>query len=99
MPDLLGTITRLREARLRPQWAEGYPGLHVGVWLPACRVASEVRCAGFPELNRSGVSGRLPEEAFEFRGGRSELVLRPRARTRWSDHPGPYADLRVLRPA
>jgi hypothetical protein len=25
----------------------------------------------------------LPDDAFEFRGGRPELTLRPTARTRW----------------
>jgi len=84
------TVSLLREVRLRPQWAARYPGVPVGVWLPACRLASEVRRADFSEPDQDGASGRLPDDAFEFRGGRPELVYRPRARTRWSDHPQPF---------
>jgi hypothetical protein len=89
------TVSLLREVRLRPQWAAQYPGVPVGVWLPASRLASEVRRAD----DDKGGSGRLPDDAFEFRGGRPELVYRPRARTRWSDHPQPFTRHRWLRPA
>lgn len=86
MPDSHVTDAFLREARLRPQWAARYPGIPVDVWLPACRVVSEVRRADSSEPDEDGVPGRLPGDAFEFRGGRPELVLKARARTRWADH-------------
>ena len=94
-------VTLLREARLRPQWAARYPGVPVGVWLPASRLASEVRRADIAEPDEGGASGRLPDDAFEFRGGRPELVYqaRARARTRWADHPQPFTRHPSLRPA
>lgn len=106
MSNSFVTASPLREVRLRSEWAAQYPGVPVGVWLPACRLASEVRRADISEPGKAGASGRLdggsgrlPDDAFEFRGGRPELVYRPRARTRWSDHPQPFTRHRWLRPA
>jgi hypothetical protein len=72
----------IREARLRPEAADRFPGAPVGVWLPAGRLSAEC-------LSHHLGQQRLPDDAFEFRGGALEFVIRPRARTRWADHPGP----------
>ncbi|HET7423169.1 MAG TPA: hypothetical protein VFJ92_06395 [Gemmatimonadales bacterium] len=68
-------MSGIREARLRPEASEQYPGAPAGVWLPAGSLASNLRAQ------------RLPEGAFEFRGGRPEAPTRYRIRTRWGDHP------------
>jgi hypothetical protein len=60
-----------REARLRPEWADLYPGVDAGVW----HVAAEL----VPHVLRHRLQNRptweftrriLLEEHFEFRGGR-----------------------------
>ena len=61
------------------------------VWLPARRLATECLRAGASSLARHLRLQRLPEDAFDFRGGRSETPIHPRARTRWADHPDPSA--------
>jgi len=59
-----------REARLRPQWGDLYPGVEPGVW----HVAAEL----VPQVLRHRLQGRptweftrriLLDEHFEFRGG------------------------------
>jgi hypothetical protein len=65
----------IREARLRPEASGRFPAAPAGVWLPAGRLASDLRAQ------------RLPDDAFEFRGGRPEAPTRYRIRTRWKDHP------------
>jgi hypothetical protein len=72
----------LREAKLRADAAARYPGLPIGEWLPAARLASECRVSGIDPAPGTRV---LADSAFDFRGGAPELVLRPRARTRWED--------------
>jgi hypothetical protein len=80
----------IREARLRPEAGDRYPGVTVGVWLPAYQVAGECQARTAAERISSRAVGRvLADEAFDFRGGAPELVLRRRARTRWADYPGP----------
>ncbi|HEU4700065.1 MAG TPA: hypothetical protein VFS40_12860 [Gemmatimonadales bacterium] len=65
----------VREACLRPQFAELYPTLVPSVWLPATEVARRV----FLYVVGAGVVGHLPERIlsdahFEFRGGRPRNV-------------------------
>jgi hypothetical protein len=59
-----------REARLRPEWSDLYPGVEPGVW----HVAAEL----VPQVLRHRLEGRptweftrriLLDEHFEFRGG------------------------------
>jgi hypothetical protein len=59
----------IREARLRPEFAEHYPSLQAGVWMPASDLGRQL-------LLWHLASGRPPEgerlmseEHFEFRGG------------------------------
>jgi hypothetical protein len=60
----------MREARLRPQFADLYPSLTPGQWEPAARVAEAVLARLLlMELTEAPVQDRvLNEEHFEFRG-------------------------------
>ena len=89
----------IREARLRPEGGERYPGVAVGVWLPASQVGVEYLALTAAEPSSAGAAGRvLADEAFEFRGGAPEIALRRRARTRWADYPGPVTESRRADP-
>jgi len=82
------TSLGLREARLRPEAAARCPWAPAEVWLPACTLASKaLQHAGGDVRTTQARHRALPDDAFEFRGGRPELALRPTARTRWGDHP------------
>jgi len=75
-----------REARLRAEFADQYPGIPAGVWLPA----GELTARWLTAMGRNRSKGRrLPIEHFELRGGRAEAPARGRARTRGSDQPVP----------
>jgi hypothetical protein len=59
----------VREARLRPEYAELYPGVEPGVWLPATTVGQQLllwhlASAAVPQGERLLTDGH-----FEFRGG------------------------------
>jgi hypothetical protein len=59
----------VREARLRPEFAELYPTLAPGVWLPASDLGRQLLLWHLA-LGRSPQGERLmSEEHFEFRGG------------------------------
>jgi hypothetical protein len=71
----------VREACLKPQFAELYPTITPNVWQPAAKLAREV----FLSVLAAGPHLRLPErvlneEHFEFRGGRSRTALSQPAR-------------------
>jgi hypothetical protein len=60
---------RIREARLRPEYADLYPGVEAGVWLPATSVGQQLllwhlATAATPQGDRL-----MADEHFEFRGG------------------------------
>jgi hypothetical protein len=60
---------KVREARLRPEYAELYPGVEPGVWLPATTVGQQLllwhlASAAVPQGERLLTDGH-----FEFRGG------------------------------
>ena len=61
----------MREARLRPEFAELYPGLTPDRWLPAARVAEAVLAnLLLQQMGEAPAADRLlPEAHFEFRGG------------------------------
>jgi hypothetical protein len=61
----------MREARLRPEFADIYPGLSPGQWESAVRIAEAVLAnLMLQEMAQAPASMRvLPEEHFEFRGG------------------------------
>ncbi|HET6795563.1 MAG TPA: hypothetical protein VFH40_00270 [Gemmatimonadales bacterium] len=59
----------IREARLRPEYADLYPGVEAGVWLPATSVGQQLllwhlATAATPQGDRL-----MTDEHFEFRGG------------------------------
>jgi hypothetical protein len=56
----------VREALLRPEFADRYPGMRAGTWYLAATVASAVQhVEAAPPLTLRP----LPEAHFEFRGG------------------------------
>jgi hypothetical protein len=63
----------VREARLRPEFADQYSGIEPGVWVSAAAMAEQI----ITSLLREGVpDDELPQrvlhpEHFEFRGGDS----------------------------
>jgi hypothetical protein len=61
----------MREARLRPEFAQLYPALTPGEWEPAARIAEAVLAnLLLREMTDSPSPDRLlPETHFEFRGG------------------------------
>ena len=65
-----GSSAGRREARLRPEHAQRYPGIQAGVWEPAAVLSDRVTAGGLlrgsPIIRRERV---LPAEHFEFRGG------------------------------
>jgi hypothetical protein len=60
----------MREARLRPEYAELYPELVPGQWEPAARIAEVVLARYLLQQLTDGPPDRaLNETHFEFRGG------------------------------
>ena len=60
----------MREARLRPEYAELYPELIPGQWEPAARIAEVVLARYLLQQLTDGQADRaLNETHFEFRGG------------------------------
>ena len=73
----------VREACLKPQFAELYPTVTPSVWRPAAVLAREV----FLAVLAAGPHLRLPErvlneEHFEFRGGRPRAGEAPQPAAR-----------------
>ena len=60
----------VREARLRPEFSELYPGLRPGRWEPAAILADRLLAECLLRGSENAIRGRvLPEVHFEFRGG------------------------------
>ncbi len=61
----------IREARLRPEFAESYPDLAPGAWVPANTLSEYVLQRGLYQrrLESLSPSRLLNEDHFEFRGG------------------------------
>ena len=53
-------MSGIREARLRAEASDRFPAAPTGVWLPAGSLATDLKAQ------------RLPDDAFEFRGGRPD---------------------------
>jgi hypothetical protein len=63
----------VREARLRPEFAELYPGLRAGEWVSAAVVADRVLADALLRGMEMAIRGRVLVAAhFEFRGGGSQ---------------------------
>ena len=79
---------RGREARLRKQYAELYPGIEPGVWIPVERLLSDITDLIHKDRSRSGViTGKrlLREEHFDYRGVSARPTGLPEGSTRLSD--------------
>ena len=74
-----------REARLRPQHAEEYPGVEAGVWLSAAELAIKLVEHTHARRRLSLHTRTFDPRHFEFRGGESERTRPTTARTRASD--------------
>ena len=77
----------IREAKLRPEYAELYPAIKPGVWMRASDIGRQLllwhlTAASVPDAERV-----MSEEHFEFRGGTRRHEAQAGARTRHADHP------------
>ena len=78
----------MREARLRPEFADVYPELTPGQWEPAARIAEMVLARYLLQRMTDVAADRaLDESHFEFRGGADDE--RPPRRERAADRPDP----------
>jgi diadenosine tetraphosphate (Ap4A) HIT family hydrolase len=79
--------SRMREARLRPEFAHLYPTLTPGQWEPAARVAEVVLARLLLlEISEAPMHDRvLNEEHFEFRGETPDGAPRSSAASRAAD--------------
>ena len=76
----------IREARLRPEYADRYPGLEPGVWFTAATLAEHIdRRLAREEMDRDLGPRVLSPEHFEFRGGERPLGVRAVLGRRHSD--------------
>lgn len=74
----------MREARLRPEFADVYPELTPGQWEPAARIAEAVLARFLLQRMTDSPGDRtLDESHFEFRGGTDPE--RPELRERAAD--------------
>jgi len=81
-----------REARLRSDFAEEYPGLTPGVWIPATELAQKLIERAHSRRREGRHTRTFDPTHFEFRGGSEKPRLRG-IRTRKSD-PRPNAEER-----
>jgi hypothetical protein len=81
MPEVL-----IREARLRAEHAQSYPGLEPGVWTAAAGLARLVLERGLYRREPGSKGDRpLSEAHFEFRGPSLPPEVRPGGRSRQTD--------------
>ena len=71
----------IREARLRPEFAELYPGVQPDVWMPATSLGQQLLLWHLTSPTTSHGDRLFDEEHFEFRGG--------------SKRSGPWVDTRA----
>jgi hypothetical protein len=76
----------LREARLKSEYAEEYPGLAAGVWIPATELAQKLIDRAHTRRREGRHTRTFDPTHFEFRGG-LETARRRSARTRKTDNP------------
>lgn len=60
----------IREARLRPEFAELYPSVEPGVWMPATALGQQLLLWHLTTPATSHGERLFDEEHFEFRGGK-----------------------------
>ena len=71
----VSSVPRVREARLRAEFADLYPGIDPGVWLSAATVADRLTARLLREgkANLALVPRTLDPQHFEFRGGEGSV--------------------------
>jgi hypothetical protein len=75
-----------REARLRPEHAHRYPGLHAEDWVSAATLADRVLAGALLRGRDTSLWVRLlRDEHFEFRGGSGRVVADGDERPRRED--------------
>jgi hypothetical protein len=74
----------VREARLKSEFAEEYPGLAAGVWIPATELAQKLIDRAHTRRREGRHTRTFDPTHFEFRGG-AEKGRRRSARTRNTD--------------
>jgi len=80
--------TRGREARLRSEYAELYPGIEPGIWMPVEKLLHHVTEIIHRDRSKSGVvTGKrlLHDDHFEYRGISARPAGLPENSTRLSD--------------
>ena len=75
---------KVREARLRPEFADLYPAVEPGVWLPATTVGQQLLLWHLAKAIAPQGERLMAEEHFEFRGG-VKVGARDGSRTRAGD--------------
>ena len=76
----------VREARLKVEYADEYPGLTPEVWIPATELAQKLLERAYTRRREGRHTRTFDPTHFEFRGG--PTGARPRAsRTRRTDPP------------
>ena len=75
----------IREARLRPEYADLYPAVEPGVWLPATTVGQKLLIWHLAKAITPQGERLMGEDHFEFRGGIA-VGARNGTRTRVGDH-------------
>jgi hypothetical protein len=76
----------LRQARLRPQYRDLYPGIPAGVWEVAANLAERLQRRRAAAGLRPGTGVRpMNDLHFEFRGGWRMGPPHAGGRSRWSD--------------
>ncbi|MFL5514924.1 MAG: hypothetical protein ACJ8DJ_02130 [Gemmatimonadales bacterium] len=75
----------IREAKLRPEYAELYPAIEPGVWMQASDIGRQLllwhlTAASVPDADRV-----MSDEHFEFRGGHQRGLADLAQRTRAAD--------------
>jgi hypothetical protein len=81
------TNNRVRQVRLRPEFAGLYPGLDPGVWESATELAARLLAQHIlqPSPGHMLSNRILPEEHFEFMGGTQRGSAWTGVRSRVSD--------------
>jgi hypothetical protein len=81
----------IREARLRPEFADLYPGVQPDVWMPATALGQQLLLWHLIAPATSPGERLLEEEHFEFRGGskRNGPWVNTRARSHEGQPPPP----------
>lgn len=80
----LTTVTTIREARLRPEFADEYPGILPDVWMPATELAQKLVERAHARRREGRYTRTFDPTHFEFRGGPAGARARG-ARTRKTD--------------